>query len=131
MQKSNKYLFFIIILLLIIITAGVFIERKNSSSKKFEIGILSEQLKVKNQQLAKIQKLRQKILIYRMSLMMDFWFDTAIFNKSINEKLTFSKFKTQDILFSKNGYALGSSYLEFNDNKIYLASETNICLLRI
>ncbi len=56
MQKSNKYLFFIIILLLIIITAGVFIERKNSSSKKFEIGILSEQLKVKNQQLAKIQK---------------------------------------------------------------------------
>ena len=56
MQKLNKYLFFIIILLLITITAGVFIERKNSSSKKFEIGILSEQLKVKNQQLAKIQK---------------------------------------------------------------------------
>ena len=42
------------------------------------------------------------------------------------KKLTFSKFKTQDILFSKNGYALGSSYLEFNDNKIYLASGNGI-----
>ena len=128
MQKSNKYLFFIIILLLIIITAGVFIERKNSSSKKFEIGILSEQLKVKNQQLAKIQKKLSAKDINLQDVMNDGFlrFDTAIFNKSINEKLTFSKFKTQDILFSKNGYALGSSYLEFNDNKIYLASGNGI-----
>ena len=103
MQKSNKYLFFIIILLLIIITAGVFIERKNSSSKKFEIGILSEQLKVKNQQLAKIQKKLSAKDINLQDVINDGFlrFDTAIFNKSINEKLTFSKFKTQDILFSK------------------------------
>ena len=128
MQKSNKYLFFIIILLLITITAGVFIERKNSSSKKFEIGILSEQLKVKNQQLAKIQKKLSAKDINLQDVINDglLRFDTAIFNKSINEKLTFSKFKTQDILFSKNGYALGSSYLEFNDNKIYLASGNGI-----
>ena len=128
MQKSNKYLFFIIILLLITITAGVFIERKNSSSKKFEIGILSEQLKVKNQQLAKIQKKLSAKDINLQDVMNDGFlkFDTAIFNKSINEKLTFSKFKTQDILFSKNGYALGSSYLEFDDNKIYLASGNGI-----
>ena len=128
MQKLNKYLFFIIILLLITITAGVFIERKNSSSKKFEIGILSEQLKVKNQQLAKIQKKLSAKDINLQDVMNDGFlrFDTAIFNKSINEKLTFSKFKTQDILFSKNGYALGSSYLEFDDNKIYLASGNGI-----
>ena len=44
----------------------------------------------------------------------------------INDTLKFSKFKTQDILFSKNGYALGSSYLEFDDNKIYLASGNGI-----
>ena len=46
----------IIFILIITIIVGLIIERRNSESKKIEIGILGEQLKVKNQQLAKIQK---------------------------------------------------------------------------
>ena len=53
-------------------------------------------------------------------------FKTVILNKKIDNKFTFSKFKTQDILFSKNGYALGSSYIDYSDGKLFLASGNGI-----
>ena len=56
MFKNNKILYFVIIVLLSVIISGTIISKNNSASKKFEINILSKQLQIKNQQLAKIQK---------------------------------------------------------------------------
>ncbi len=118
----------IIFILIITIIVGLIIERRNSESKKIEIGILSEQLKVKNQQLAKIQKKLSAKDIDLQKMVNDgkLQFKTVILNKKIDDKFTFSKFKTQDILFSKNGYALGSSYIDYSDGKLFLASGNGI-----
>ena len=55
MKKIINYALLIFLVLLIV--AGYFINKENSYSKKNEIRNFSEQLKIRNNQIAKIQKL--------------------------------------------------------------------------
>ena len=57
MKIKTDYIYFItIILLVILLIVGHQINKKNSASKKNEISNMIEQLKTRNNQLAKIQK---------------------------------------------------------------------------
>ena len=115
-------------MLLSVIISGILISKNNSASKKFEINILSKQLQIKNQQLAKIQKKLSARDINLQNIVSNgkISFKKLISDQKIDNKFEFSKFQTEDILFSKNNSALGSSYIEYYDNNLYLASGNGI-----
>ncbi len=128
MIKNNKILYFIILILFSVIVGGTIISKNNSASKKFEINILSKQLQIKNQQLAKIQKKLSARDLNLQNIVSNgnISFKKLISDQKIDNKFIFSKFQTEDILFSKNNSALGSSYIEYYDNNLYLASGNGI-----
>ena len=115
MIKNNKILYFIILILFSVIVGGTIISKNNSASKKFEINILSKQLQIKNQQLAKIQKKLSARDLNLQNIVSNgnISFKKLISDQKIDNKFIFSKFQTEDILFSKNNSALGSSYIEY------------------
>ena len=69
-----------------------------------EINILSKQLQIKNQQLAKIQKKLSARDINLQNIVSNgkISFKKLISDQKIDNKFEFSKFQTEDILFSKN-----------------------------
>ena len=145
MKKIINYALLIFLVLLIV--AGYFINKENSYSKKNEIRNFSEQLKIRNNQIAKIQKnllnnennindlinltsinFKKKFENLRLNEFINQKaFDEKEINKNINEYL-FSKFTTSDILFSGNINASGTAYIDFfnNDQNIIIATYDGI-----
>ena len=101
MIKNNKILYFIILILFSVIVGGTIISKNNSASKKFEINILSKQLQIKNQQLAKIQKKLSARDLNLQNIVSNgnISFKKLISDQKIDNKFIFSKFQTEDILF--------------------------------
>ena len=145
MKKIINYALLIFLVLLIV--AGYFINKENSYSKKNEIRNFSEQLKIRNNQIAKIQKnllnnennindlinltsinFKKKFENLRLNEFINQKvFDEKEINKNINEYL-FSKFTTSDILFSGNINASGTAYIDFfnNDQNLIIATYDGI-----
>ena len=130
MRKIINYglLIFLVLLLL----AGYLINKKNSYSKKNEIGNFAKQLNIRNKQIAKIQKnllknannindlINLKSINFKKefeNLKLSEFIDQKLLkekkiNKNINKYL-FSKYTTADILFSGNINANGTAYIDF------------------
>ena len=145
MKKIINYA--LLIFLVILLIAGYLINKKNSFSKKNEIGNFSKQLNIRNKQIAKIQKNllnngnNINDLINLKSIEFEKKFQNLKLKNFINEKLLkekkineninnylFSKYATTDILFSGNINANGTAYIDFfnNDQNLILATYDGI-----
>ena len=126
--KLNLIYLLIIALLISLLIYGYQINKQNSDSKKNEISNILLQLKIRNNQLTKIQK----------NLFKDGQNLNDIINKSeINfEKIfsdkklvgfdnySYSKYTTDEILFNGNRGATGTAYIDFynNDKNLLIAT---------
>jgi hypothetical protein len=144
MKIITKFLLIIIIAILtILLVTGYSLNKKSSASKKNEISNFAIQLKIRNNQLAKIQKnlLEENLdindLINNDEIsfkkvqdnlkLIDF--NGYNFSKTkINTELLggyyLTKYSSNDILFNGNIGSVGTAYLDFYDNnkKIFLAT---------
>ena len=130
--KSNFIYLSIIILLVILLIFGHQINKQNSASKKNEISNILQQLKTRNNQLAKIQKklfedgknLNDIINIEEIN------FKSVFKDKNLNgfDNYSYSKYSTNDILFNGNRGAIGTAYIDFydNDRKLLIATYDGI-----
>ena len=139
--------FSLLIFLVILLIAGYLINKKNSFSKKNEIGNFSKQLNIRNKQIAKIQKnllnngnnindlINLKNIEFEKKFqnlkLNDFINEKLLKEKKINENINnylFSKYATTDILFSGNINANGTAYIDFfnNDQNLILATYDGI-----
>ena len=145
MKKILNYGLLIFLVLLLI--GGYFINKENSYSKKNEIKNFAKQLNIRNNQIAKIQKnllenenninnlINLKSINFKKkfeNLKLSEFIDQSLFkekkiDKNINEYL-FSKYTTEDILFSGNINANGTAYIDFfnNDQNIIIATYDGI-----
>ena len=137
MKKYIPYL--IIIFLISLIIAGQLINEKNSYSKKNEISNFAKQLKIRNEQITKIQnnllKDNRNIndLINEKSIEFQKIFENAKLTKykknlKILNEYVVSKYTTEDMLFSGNINALGTGYIDFfnNDQNLLLTTYDGI-----
>ena len=133
MKLSKDIIYGIIIsILIILLIIGYNINKKNSYSKRNEISNLNLQIKVKNKQLANIQK---KFLNLKSNIN-DFInedyikFSKVFENKKLENINNFelSKYKTEDVLFGGNYRALASAYIDFynDDTKLILVTSDGI-----
>ena len=133
MKLSKDIIYGIIIsILIILLIIGYNINKKNSYSKRNEISNLNLQVKVKNKQLANIQK---KFLNLGSNIN-DFInedyikFSKVFENKKLKNMNNFelSKYKTEDVLFGGNYRALASAYIDFynDDTKLILVTSDGI-----
>ena len=118
--KSNFIYLSIIIFLIILLIFGYQINKKSSASKKNEISNILQQLKTRNNQLAKIQK---KLFEDGKNLndiinKEEINFKSVFQDKELNglNNYSFSKYSTNDILFNGNRGAIGTAYIDFYDN---------------
>ena len=123
MKIKAQYVYQVLIILLIsLLVVGYLVNKKNSASKKNEISSIAQQLKIRNQQIAKIQKnlINPKYIT----------FSALIENKTIRkfENYKISKYQTKDILFNANIKAVGSGFIDFfnNDQNIILSTYDGI-----
>ena len=145
MKKIINYGLLTFLVLLLI--AGYLINEDNSNSKKNEIKNFAKQLNIRNNQIAKIQKnlLENENNINNLINLKSIDFEKKFENlklsefidqrllkdkkidKNINEYL-FSKYTTEDILFSGNINANGTAYIDFfnNDKNIIIATYDGI-----
>ena len=145
MKKIINYglLIFLVLLLL----AGYLINKNNSYSKKNEIKNFAKQLSIRNKQIAKIQRnllknennINDLINIESIdfekkfeNLKLNDFIDRKLLkenkiNKKINEYL-FSKYTTEDILFSGNINANGTAFIDFfnEDQNLIIATYDGI-----
>ena len=148
MKLLKKNIFLLLsILLFILIILGHSLNKQSSSSKKNEISNFAKQLKIRNDQLAKIQKNLfqngQDIndLINKDEINFKKIFENKVLvdfngynfsNRKIDENLLdgykFSKFSTNDILFNGNIGAVGTAFIDFynEDKNIVLATYDGI-----
>ena len=130
--KLNYIYITIIIILFVLIILGHQLNKKSSSSKKNEILNLTKQIITKSNQLSKIQK----NLLSKQKNINDLIDPKNInFTRVINEKklddfynLKFSKYRTDEILFSGNFGGQGTAYIDFfnNDRELILATVDGI-----
>ena len=133
MKLSKDIIYGIIIgILIILLIIGYNINKRNSYSKRNEISNLNLQIKVKNKQLANIQK---KFLNLGSNLNDFINEDYIKFSKVFESKklknidnFELSKYKTEDVLFGGNYRALASAYIDFynNDKKLILVTSDGI-----
>ena len=130
--KVNFIYISIIFFLITLLILGHQINKKNSASKKNEISNIVNQLKTRNNQLAKIQKNLFKDgknlndIINKKGITFENIF------KDINleglNNFSYSKYSTNDILFNGNRGAIGTAYVDFydNDRKLLIATYDGI-----
>tara|TARA_B100000575_G_scaffold180275_1_gene144703 strand:- start:190 stop:1554 length:1365 start_codon:yes stop_codon:yes gene_type:complete len=118
--KSNFIYLSIIIFLVILLIFGHQINKQSSASKKNEISNILQQLKTRNNQLVKIQK---KLFQNRKNLndiinKEEINFKSVFKDKKLNglNNYSYSKYSTDDILFSGNRGAIGTAFIDFYDN---------------
>ncbi len=145
MKKIINYALLIFLVLLLIV--GHLINKKNSYSKKNEIGNFAKQLNIRNKQIAKIQKNLLKNendinnLINKRNIEFEKKFENLKLSEFINPKFlkekkineninqyVFSKYTTTDILFSGNINANGTAFIDFfnNDQNLMIATYDGI-----
>jgi hypothetical protein len=144
--RKNFFLLLSILLFLLIII-GHSLNKKSSASKKNEISNFANQLKIRNDQFAKIQKNlfqdgqdindlvnKDKInfkKIFENEVLIDFNgynFSKKNIDENLFDGYKFSKYSTNDILFNGNIGAVGTAFIDFyNDDKnIILATYDGI-----
>ena len=118
--KSNFIYVSIIIFLIILLIFGHQINKKSSASKKNEISNILKQLKTRNNQLVKIQK---KLFENGKNLNDIINKEEINFKKVFKDKklkglnnYSYSKYSTDDILFTGNRGAIGTAFIDFYDN---------------
>ena len=118
--KSNFIYVSIIIFLIILLIFGHQINKKSSASKKNEISNILNQLKTRNNQLVKIQK---KLFENGKNLndiinKEEINFKKVFKDKKLNglNNYSYSKYSTDDILFTGNRGAIGTAFIDFYDN---------------
>ena len=141
MKIITKFLLIIIIAILtILLVTGYSLNKKSSASKKNEISNFAIQLKIRNNQLAKIQKnlLEENLdindLINNDEIsfkkvqdnlkLIDFNgynFSKTTINTELFDGYYLTKYSSNDILFNGNIGSVGTAYLDLYDNmKEYL-----------
>ena len=118
--KSNFIYVSIIIFLIILLIFGHQINKESSASKKNEISNILKQLKTRNNQLVKIQK---KLFENGKNLndiinKEEIDFKKVFKDKKLNglNNYSYSKYSTDDILFTGNQGAIGTAFIDFYDN---------------
>jgi len=118
----------IIIFLIFLLIFGYQLNKKSSSSKKNEVSNLTQQIISKNNQISKIQKnlMSDKKNINELVNPRNINFIKIVKEKELKDlnNLKFSKYRTNEILFSGNYGGLGTAYIDFfnNDEELFLAT---------
>ena len=133
MKVKANYIYLIIIAFLIaLLIIGHQINKKSSASKKNEISNIVNQLKTRNNQLAKIQKKlfedgkNLNDIINKKGIT----FKNIFKDKKLDglNNFSYSKYSTKDILFNGNRGATGKAYIDFynNDKNLLIATYDGI-----
>ena len=138
MSVFKKYIYQILLIFLLgLLTFGYSLNKKSSASKKNEISIFAQQLKTRNKQISKIQKklfesgnninniINENEInfkkIFENERLIDFNgynFSKKKINEDLFEGFLFSKYITNDILFTGNIGAAGTAFIDFyNEEK--------------
>ncbi len=130
--RVNFIYILIIAFLIILLILGHQINKQNSASKKNEISNIVNQLKTRNNQLAKIQKNLFKDgknlndIINKEGIT----FENIFKDKKLDglNNFSYSKYSTKDILFNGNRDATGTAYIDFfnNDKNLLIATYDGI-----
>ena len=130
--KANFIYLIIIAFLIALLIIGHQINKKSSASKKNEISNIVNQLKTRNNQLAKIQKKlfedgkNLNDIINKKGIT----FENIFKDKKLDglNNFSYSKYSTKDILFNGNRGATGTAYIELfnNDKNLLIATYDGI-----
>ena len=130
--KANFIYLIIIAFLIALLIIGHQINKKSSASKKNEISNIVNQLKTRNNQLAKIQKKlfedgkNLNDIINKKGIT----FKNIFKDKKLDglNNFSYSKYSTKDILFNGNRGATGTAYIDFynNDKNLLIATYDGI-----
>ncbi|WP_440936378.1 PQQ-dependent sugar dehydrogenase [Candidatus Pelagibacter sp.] len=120
--KANFIYLIIIVFLVALLIIGHQINKKSSASKKNEISNIVNQLKTRNNQLAKIQKnlFKDGKNLNDIISKKGITFENIFKDKKLDglNNFSYSKYSTKDILFNGNRGAIGTAYIDFyNDDK--------------
>ena len=120
--KANFIYLIIIAFLVALLIIGHQINKKSSASKKNEISNIVNQLKTRNNQLAKIQKnlFKEGKNLNDIINKKGINFENIFKDKKLDglNNFSYSKYSTKDILFNGNRGAIGTAYIDFyNDDK--------------
>ena len=130
--KLNLIYILIIFILTSLLVYGYFLNKKSSASKKNEISLIVQQLKTRNNQIVKIQKklFERGENINNLINQKEIHFKEVFKNKNLTDfkDYSFSKYRTNDILFNGNRGAVGTAYIDFydNDGKILISTYDGI-----
>ena len=130
--KFNLFYILIIFILTSLLIYGYFLNKKSSASKKNEISLIVQQLKTRNNQIVKIQKklFERGENINNLINQKEIHFKEVFKNKNLTDfkDYSFSKYRTNDILFNGNRGAIGTAYIDFydNDGKILISTYDGI-----
>ena len=130
--KLNFIYLIIIIFLAFLLIYGYQINKKNSASKKNEISNITKQLNTRNIQLEKIQKklIEDGKNLNNIINQNEISFKNVFNNETLigSNKYSFSKYTTNDILFTGNRKAIGTAYIDFynNDKNLIIATYDGI-----
>ena len=133
MAAFNKYVYqILIVFLLSLLISGYLLNKKSSASKKNEISNILNQLETRNIQISKIQKnlFNESKNINDLINQKEITFKKVSENEKFNDLngYSFSKYRTNDILFNGNPRAIGTGYVDFykDDKNLFLATYDGI-----
>ena len=133
MSTFNKYAYqILIVFLLSLLISGYLLNKKSSESKKNEISNILNQLETRNIQISKIQKnlFNENKNINDLINQKEITFKKISENEKFNDLngYSFSKYRTNDILFNGNPRAIGTGYVDFykDDKNLFLATYDGI-----
>ena len=113
--KANFIYLIIIAFLIALLIIGHQINKKSSASKKNEISNIVNQLKTRNNQLAKIQKnlFEDGKNLNDIINKKEITFENIFKDKKLDglNNFSYSKYSTKDILFNGNRGATGTAYI--------------------
>ena len=130
--RVNFIYILLIAFLIILLILGHQINKQNSASKKNEISNIVNQLKTRNNQLAKIQKnlFEEGKNLNDIINKKGITFENIFKDKKLDglNNFSYSKYSTKDILFNGNRGATGTAYIDFynNDKNLLIATYDGI-----
>ena len=130
--KLNLIYILIIFILTSLLVYGYFLNKKSSASKKNEISLIVQQLKIRTDQIIKIQKklFERGENINNLINQKEILFKEVFKNKNLTDfkDYSFSKYRTNDILFNGNRGAIGTGFIDFynNDQNLFLVTYDGI-----
>ena len=130
--RVNFIYILLIAFLIILLILGHQINKQNSASKKNEISNIVNQLKTRNNQLAKIQKnlFEEGKNLNDINNKKGIIFENIFKDKKLDglNNFSYSKNSTKDILFNGNRGATGTAYIDFynNDKNLLIATYDGI-----